>query len=642
MKFLNLKTTVLPFLFILVVNLTFGQYESRGKEFDYSDAEYFVKQRNFYEALGLYTKLSDEYPENKEYIYKMGICNLELNNAEEAKNLIQKAKHKKKEPDNYSYYLARAYALNNQFDSALILFDVALKKANVSSEFKKEIPHLKEQCLNGKELVKDELDVEIINLGSPINTVANEYSAVVNADESMLVYTYRGEKSTGGRQNSMLYPEVNGHYFEDVFISYKKNGEWTEPESISSRVNTNMHEAPVSISPDGQIIYIYRNTKNKSGDLFYIKKIKNGWSEMIRLPINSSYWEGSMTVSPDGKTAIFSSDRPGGFGGLDLYISHKKNGEWTTPENLGETINTEYDEDAPFIHSDGIVFNFSSKGHNSMGGFDIFESKILGDNNYLKPKNIGYPINTTANDIFFFVSGRGNAYYTSSRAGGVGQNDIYSIDVKDIIMKNSPVLLLKGNIKPPNCKILVEDSKGRNKGSYTSNAETGDYLFYIPLGDEYTVTFTTPKGDKKVLNIDTRNLNKYKEQIENISFDKEEVVVASRPKFDLANPENFKQFEQKYGKQPIDDVYFQVQIGAYSNPENFKTRKWRNFGTLKTTKAEDGITRFTIGDYTTFNKAKKVAERARRIGDKDAFVLVFYKGQRTSLNKLIAQGVYKF
>ncbi len=641
MNFNYLKRTVLLPLLLVFSSSLFAQYTSRGEAFDYLDAESFVEQRNFYEALFLYTNLSKNYPKNQEYVLKMGICNIELNNALEAKKLILKSKVKKKEPTNYSFYLAKAYALNNQFDSAIILFNKALNKSSISSTFKDKIPNLIKQCENGIELVKNPIDVEIVNLGAPINTIANEYSAVVNANESVLVYAYRGEKSTGGRQNSLLEPQVNGHYFEDVFISYKKNGEWSNPKSISKKVNTNTHEAPVAMSPDGQIIYIYRNTKTKSGDLFYIQKQKNGWSDMIRLPINSSYWEGSMTVSPNGKTAIFSSDRPGGFGGLDLYISTKnKQGEWSKPKNLGNKINTEFDEDAPFIHSDGKVFNFSSKGHNSMGGFDIFESKIL-DEDFLEARNIGYPINTTANDIFFFVSGRGNAYYTSSRAGGIGQNDIYSIDVRDIIMKKSPVLLLQGTVSEPNSKIVVEDINGVNKGNYVSNAEDGSYLFYLPLGNQYKVSFTSPSGLKEMIDVDTRDKTKYEELTRNIMFIEEEPKEI-KPEFDLAIPGNFILFEQTYGKTEVKDVVFQVQIGAYSSPENFKLKKWKRFGTINEEVGTDGITRFKIGDYKNFNQAKKVTERARKLGDKDAFVLVFYKGERTSLNKLIAKGVYTF
>lgn len=136
MNFNYLRRIVLPSLLLVISSSLLGQYTSRGEAFDYLDAESFVEQRNFYEALSLYTVLSKNYPKNQEYILKMGICNIELNNAIEAKKLILKSKVKKKEPSNYSYYLAKAYALNNQFDSAIILFNKALTKSSVSSKFK--------------------------------------------------------------------------------------------------------------------------------------------------------------------------------------------------------------------------------------------------------------------------------------------------------------------------------------------------------------------------------------------------------------------------------------------------------------------------------------------------------------------------
>ncbi len=639
-----LRTLFSVVVTIVTVSSALSQYQSRGKEFNYTDAEYFFFNRNYFDALGLYTTLSKEYPKIKDYKFKKGICHLELNNAEQAILDILGSKKKNKTPENYSYYLARAYALNYQFDSAIIVFNEALEASNVEDKLKKDIPHLIQQCRNGKEIVKKRLNVTIENIGLPINSKNNEYSPVVNADETVMAFTYRGEQSTGGRQSMYVKPEGNGNYYEDVYVSYKKDGKWGAPKLIKGEINTNRHEAAVSISPDGQVLYIYRDTEFNLGDLFYVNKTKDGWGEMKELPINSPSWEGSIAVSPNGLTAIFSSDRPGGYGGRDLYITKKKsNGMWSAPKNLGHTINTSYDDDAPFIYADGITFTFSSKGHNSMGGFDIFESKMINDTAFLEPRNIGFPINTTANDQFFFVSGRGTAYYSSNQEGGKGLHDIYTIDVTDI-MTNSPVLLLKGNIKPPNCKIIVKNMAGEDRGTYNSDAKNGDYQLYLNLGEEYEITFKVSEEKTKTIRINTKDLSSYTERIENIDFEEKDQVVetVSKPDFDLSNPNNFAKFIKKFGNKQIEGVVFKVQIGAYLAPENFNTRKWRNFGELSRSKGKDGITRFTIGDYETFNKADKVTKRARKIGDKDAFILVYYKGERTSLNKLIAQGVYVF
>lgn len=646
MSFLRIQYFIVYIIIFSISQIAYSQYESRGKEYNFVDAEYFLFNHNYYDALDLYTILNNDYPKIKDYIFKKGICHLELNNAEQAIEDILNSKKKKKTPNNYSYYLARAYALNYQFDSAIIVFNEALEATNVDSKLKKQIPHLISQCNNGKIIVKNRLNITTVNIGSPINTSDNEYSPVVNADESVMAFTYRGGKSLGGRQSIYMKPEGNGNYYEDVYISYKENTKWSTPELIRSGVNTNMSEAPVSMSPDGQILYVYRDTEFNSGDLFYINKTKNGWGEMQELPINSSSWEGSISVAPNGLLAVFSSDRPGGFGGRDLYITRKKeNGMWSAPKNLGEKINTAYDDDAPFIHADGITFSFSSKGHNSIGGFDIFESRLINDSTFLEPRNMGFPINTTANDQFFFVSGKGNAYYSSSQEGGKGLHDIYVIDVSEI-MTNSPVLLLKGSVIPESCTILVKNIEGEDRGTYKSDIKIGNYQFYLNLGEEYEITFKIDEEISKTIRVDTKDLSKYTERIENINFDRlEELTVVEetsiKPTFDLGNPDNFAMFLKKYGNVEVKEVVFKVQIGAYLTPENFTTRNWRNFGELERKKGEDGITRFTIGDYENFNKADKITKRARKIGDKDAFILVFYKGKRTKLNKLIAQGIYK-
>lgn len=421
----------------------FSQYQPRGKELNYADAENFYKTGNYFDALPLFDLLMLEYPKVDEYKFKAGVCHLYLtDNPEKAIELLESLVTKKTKVNDVAFYLAKAYALNYQFTDAIATFEKALINKKTSAAIKLQIPRLIEQCKNGIELIKDSLAVEIVNLGEPINTTDNEYSPTINADESTLIYTYKGTKSTGGRQDEFNRTEDNGNFYEDIYISQFQDNVWYEPKSIGDSINSNIHEASISLSPDGSKLYIYKDTKEASGDIFISNKENGEWSEAEPLNINSIDWEGHVAVSPNGKFMIFSSDRAGGLGEKDLYSAVlQDDGLWGDIKNLGSTINTEYNDDAPFIHSDGVTFNFSSEGHNSIGGYDIFESKILSESNYLKPRNIGYPINTTSNDIFFYVSGKGNAYYSSARRGGFGQQDIYVINVKDIV-SSKPVLLV--------------------------------------------------------------------------------------------------------------------------------------------------------------------------------------------------------
>jgi hypothetical protein len=305
---------------------------------------------------------------------------------------------------NVFYYLARAYALHYKFEKAIETYGKALQLLTTEPYYQKRIPLLITQCENAIKLVEDTLAIEIINIGLPINTSANEYCPLVNADETELIYTYRGALSVGGRLNRFGLVKENGSFNEDIHFSKFENILWTESVSISDSINTKKDEASVAISKDGKQLFLYKDTKEAKGDIFESIKGEGGWSPPNRLTFNSTSWEGHATFTSDGSRVIFSSDRPNGRGGKDLYSADLlADGEWGNVKNLGAGINTIYDEDSPFIHADGKFLNFSSNGHLSMGGYDVFEAPIIGDSAFGEPNNLGYPINTTSNDIFYIV-----------------------------------------------------------------------------------------------------------------------------------------------------------------------------------------------------------------------------------------------
>ncbi len=520
------------FLFILFsfIGDSSAQYQSRGKELNYADADNFYKTGNYYDALPLFDLLSLEYPKVDEYKFKAGVCHLNLtDNPEKVIELFESLTTKKMKLNNAEFYLAKAYALNYQFNDAISTFEKALSNKKTTEDSKLEIPRLIEQCKNGIELIKDSLNVEIINIGEPINSADNEYSPTINADETILIFTYKGIKSKGNRQDEFNREEENGNFYEDIYITKLQEHVWSEPQSISDSINSNIHEASISLSPDGQKLYIYKDTKEASGDIFVSKKENGEWSEPEGLNINSADWEGHVAISPNGKFMIFSSDRPGGFGGKDLYGAYLQEDEtWGSVKNLGAVINTKDNEDAPFIHSDGVTFNFSSEGHTSMGGYDIFESKIVKDSNYLQPRNIGYPINTTSNDIFFYVSGKGNAYYSSARNGGFGQQDIYVINVNDVIT-SKPVLLVKGVVKANDdfvvSKITVKTESGKDLGTYYSDVSDGKYQFYVDLNDYYVITYELEGFPSQVEPIDATKFTSYQEIEKDVNFQERDLSI---------------------------------------------------------------------------------------------------------------------
>ncbi|MCK6616626.1 MAG: OmpA family protein [Cyclobacteriaceae bacterium] len=284
------------------------------------------------------------------------------------------------------------------------------------------------ECENGKEYVANPKNFSIVNIGREINSEWDDYAPVFNESEDQVIFTSRRRD---GNMNQNV--DLDNKPFEDIFIARKVNGQWTAAENIGSPINTPYHDSNLALSADGQTLFIY--TDEGGGDIYYSDRQPNGtWGAPVPLPgiINSSYEEKSITISSDEKTLYFSSNRPGGYGGLDIYRATKDaKGEWSNVKNMGPKINTEYDDDGPFIDYDGKTLYFSSKGRKGMGGFDIYKSVFdEATNEWSEPENLGYPINTPDNDIYFVSTKDGKrAYYSSVREDGLGYDDIFMITI---------------------------------------------------------------------------------------------------------------------------------------------------------------------------------------------------------------------
>ncbi|MBI1287757.1 MAG: hypothetical protein GC178_09280 [Flavobacteriales bacterium] len=436
--------------------------------------------------------------------YKVGRSYL-LINGQKAKAVpyLEKAvvKTSAKSKDNYKeteapldayYYLARAYHLNSQFDNAIAAYRKYLEVDKSIDKLKQEeIEWMIQTCLNGKLLKESPISATTENLGENINSIYDEYAAVVDATESMLIFTSRRPTCTGGQL------DLDDKYFEDIFVSQKQeDGTWGKPVGIGSRINTEGHDASIGLSADGQELYIYRDDFGDGN--IYVSQMKNGsWSEPLLLNqnINSPFRETHATVSADGQTLYFTSDRSGE-GGMDIFRSRRlPNGEWAVAENLGDVINTKYDEEAPFIHPDGKTLFFSSKGHNSMGGYDIFFS-VEENGKWSTPMNIGSPVNTPDDDYFFVMSPDGKrAYYSSSSGKGYGGKDIYLIRLdRD---REVPLTVYKGAIMPneqgklpQDVQIKVTDNEtGELFGIYRPRQDNGRFVLILHPGGNYNIAY---------------------------------------------------------------------------------------------------------------------------------------------------------
>lgn len=402
----------------LITGAVFAQKKSLKQ------AEYHFSYQEYGLAIPYYEAYINEEAKLEKIVdasYKLGICYLQTAHKGKALPHLEFVhQYAPKHHKNLSYYLAQAYHFLHNWDKAEKFYQMAMNE----SEFAKDIPKHLEECKYGREYTKNPSRVVIENLGDILNSPYPEYVPVISEDEKVMLFTARRPNTTGGGK------DYDQEYFEDIYISEHINGKWTEPKNLPRPINGNSHDAYIALSPDGTKLFVYKtgSGKEKMGDIYISEKKSDGsWTEPKSMgnKINTKYREPSISITHDGNTVYFSSDRPGGFGGLDIYKSTKnEKGEWGEPINLGPTINTPYDEDAPFIHNETTLY-FSSQGHSSMGGYDIFVSELK-DGKWTTPLNMGFPINTADDDIYFVVSADNKrGYFSSGRAGGLGDKDLY-------------------------------------------------------------------------------------------------------------------------------------------------------------------------------------------------------------------------
>lgn len=762
------KFLLLSLLFVLAG--TSGSYAQDGmsKGQMSADAEYYYKNGNYLAALPLFKALDSLNPD-PELKFKLGVCYLsKTDEIKRAIELLEIVLEEDPKEENLHFYLGRAYAVNYKFDEAISYYNEALNK-KTSKDKIESIPRYIEYCENGKKLVENPIDVSIENIGRPVNSRYSEYVPVISADESIMIFTYRGAKSTGGRQNEYAEPDPKGQYYEDVFQSVKLGGEsWSEPERIGENINTHGHDASLALSANGQKLFIYKDTEGASGDLYVSELEGYTWSVPVALDstINTAAWEGNMSLSADEQTLYFASEREGGLGGRDIYKSKRnENGSWGKAENLGPKINTPYDDESPFIHPDGKTLFFSSQGHQSMGGYDIFRTLAISDTSWTMPENIGYPINTTGDDRYYVVSADGErGYYSSQKIGGNGEHDIYVVHLGESARKHALVLIkgvVTANDVPAEAEITVEYAKTRlpYEGYFKSNSATGKYIVILPGKQDYNLTFLVDGFDPHVENVNAEGITKYTEIIRDVkiyssdyqrkidisgrlmigdsyaqpasivtiyvkhadqtvevktttddqgnftfkavpsgftytfalaedskihkalitglvtsagdpksgvhvkvtggneTYSKEDgsfslEILPVAPK-DCAYPvkylrpyaggstfpdlsdELYQKIMAKYGSCVAEGLVFRVQIGAYFTPDNFNYTYFNNLGNVSQQLLKDGITRFVMGNYKKMNDAESLRNKAVKVGDRDAFIVIYYNGERMMIDEAI-------
>lgn len=478
---------------------------------NFYDAESWILFEAYQDALPLYQQLLRKYPDNSNFKYRIGQCYMNIpgektkavSYLEDAiKNINPKYKEGKFNetgaPYDALYYLANAYRINNQIDKALRAYELFRKNLNPEVYDTTVVNMQIQSCRNAKELMRMPLFIKQKNLGNVINSSNNDFNPVISDNEDLLVFS---------RSQA---------FYDALLYSSKVNGVWTEPKNMNEILKVDRDLFPTSISKDGKDLYLYSSADYDG--IIYTTRFENGtWSPMVKLNdnINTKYWESHATISHDNKKLYFTSNRKGTYGGLDIYVSNRDStGDWGPAINLGPVINTPYNEESPFLSEDDKTLFFSSRGHFNMGGYDIFYSTLLPNGEWSVPLNVGYPLNTADDDVFYKPLKEGyEGYMAKEIPGGYGKQDIYRIEIfsndhprkffvrgmvkiADLISSiYDSVKVSAMNIKNPNQTIIVY-----------SNPKTGEYEFQLPQGD-YQITYEGDGGEKVIKNIDLPLLN---------------------------------------------------------------------------------------------------------------------------------------
>lgn len=503
-------------------------FKDRKKEFKEARSAYdqglsFFETEQYYLALNEFLKAGEFNPDNAYLNYVTGISYLFSVQAHKSLKHFLKAKELDRAVSrDIDFYVGRGYHKNGQFAKALESY----------KEFKKNL--LPNQLDEIDVIVKyiSECEAAIVIANKParafidnlmdLNTQYSEHSPVVSADERVLFFTSTREGSVGGRID-----DFTQEYDEDIYVSYKVNDRWIQPVNVGAPLNTHMNDATVGLASDGQQLLIYNGNK-RNGDIqaSYLEGDEWSYPEWLPKSVNSPEQETSASFSGSDQTLYFISSREGGYGGKDIYVVRKdRKGKWGEAENLGPVINTKYDEESVFMHPDGRTLYFSSMGHSTIGGFDIFVARLDDDGKWGKPENVGMPINTPDDDLSLVLSADGrHGYFSSTREGGKGRHDIYQITFlgpekplylsnedqllasfegsvsdnvleKSVEIKTIRLTVVKGVVKdaitnePIKASIeVIDNDKDEMIVNAVSNSKTGHFLVSLPSGKNYGLT----------------------------------------------------------------------------------------------------------------------------------------------------------
>jgi len=478
---------VILVIFCSSLNL-FSQSNSRSKKEDIDDAHENFKYKNYLMAIPIYKAELKKDRNNSKIKYNLGICYLNTKiNREEAIKYFEDYSKDPKSDEEVWINLGRAYMLNNRIDDAITSFE---KYKSLKPKDGDKVKRYLENCANAQKFMNTPSKVTFQNLGKDINSNEPDYYPFVSSDETVLAFTSRRKENIGGKK-----VEMDGYHSSDVYYSKIENSKWTKAVNAGKVINGSLDEQVVGLRPDGLELYLYLDHIDKFGDL-YVSSRKDNTSEFPKPklcdPLINEKIETSGCLNKDGSIMVFSR-RENINSNSDLYVCKKlPNGKWGPSQKLPPTINTEYNEDFPYLSNDCGTLYFASEGHNSMGGYDLFKTEwTVGDNTFTEPKNLGYPVNSTDDDRSICVTPDDRvAYISAFRPGGFGDLDIYRIKFNDndqiIKIFTGQIYLgdtvVKKQPKAYSVSMIVTDVQNQIEYNFTPHTKTGRFLMGLPAG----------------------------------------------------------------------------------------------------------------------------------------------------------------
>jgi hypothetical protein len=506
------RLILLSWLLVTFMNSDLIAQSKTENKNSFYEAESLVLFEAYKDALPLYQSLLKIYPDNSNFKYRIGQCYLNIpgekmkaiSYLEDAvKNINPDYKEgrfaEKGVPYDALFYLANAYRINYQLDKALETYDSFKKNLNTEIYDTSVLSLQIQSCLTAKDLIREPIYMQSKNLGNFINSTNSEFNPVISDKEDLMVFS-----------RSLAF-------YDAILYSTKSGDKWSDPLNMNELLKVDRDLYPTSLSKDGKELYLYSSADYDG--IIYTSRFEYGtWSPLVKLNdnINTKYWESHAAISHDNKKLYFTSNRKGTLGGLDIYVSSRDTtGNWGPAVNLGPVINTPYNEESPFLSEDDKTLYFSSRGHVNMGGYDIFYSTLLDNGKWSVPLNIGYPLNTTDDDIFYNPLKEGyEGYIAIDDPEGLGKQDIYRIEIytndhprKFYIIGMAKVADLMRNFNE-SVKISATNinSPGQTVIIY-SNPLTGEYEFQLPQGN-YQITYEGEGGETVVKNLDIPLTNK--------------------------------------------------------------------------------------------------------------------------------------